>query len=41
VLTFDERLSIERAYIENLSMGTDLRILAMTIGAVFSGRGAL
>lgn len=41
VLTFDERLSIERAYIENLSTGTDLRILAMTIGVVFSGKGAL
>lgn len=41
VLTFDERLSIERAYIEHLSMGTDLRLLALTIGAVFSGRGAL
>jgi exopolysaccharide biosynthesis polyprenyl glycosylphosphotransferase len=41
VLTFDERLSIERSYIENLSMGTDLRILAMTIGVVFSGKGAL
>ncbi len=40
VLTFDERLSIERAYIENLSIGVDLRILAMTIGAVFSGKGA-
>jgi len=41
VLTFDERLSIERSYIEHLSMGTDIRILAMTIGVVFSGRGAL
>jgi exopolysaccharide biosynthesis polyprenyl glycosylphosphotransferase len=41
VLTFEERLAIERAYIQNLSLGTDLRILAMTIGAVFSGKGAL
>jgi len=41
VLTFDERLSIERAYIENLSLATDIRILAMTIGAVLSGKGAL
>ena len=41
VLTFDERLSIERAYIENLSLATDIRILAMTIGAVLSGNGAL
>ena len=41
VLTFDERLSIERAYIENLSLARDMRILAMTIGAVLSGKGAL
>ncbi|MGC9974679.1 MAG: sugar transferase [Gaiellaceae bacterium] len=41
ILTFEERLAIERAYIENLSMGTDLRILALTIGVVFSGKGAL
>jgi len=41
VLTFDERLSIERTYIENLSLAADLRILVMTVGAVFGGRGAL
>jgi exopolysaccharide biosynthesis polyprenyl glycosylphosphotransferase len=41
VLIFDERLEIERAYIENLSIGADIRILAMTIGAVLSGKGAL
>ena len=41
VLTFNERLEIERAYIENLSLGSDLRILVMTIGAVLSGKGAL
>jgi len=41
VLTFDERLSIERSYIENMSIGTDLRILAMTISVVSSGKGAL
>jgi Sugar transferases involved in lipopolysaccharide synthesis len=40
-LNFDERLEIERAYIENLSLGSDLRILVMTIGAVLSGKGAL
>lgn len=39
-LNFDERLEIERAYIENLSLGSDLRILVMTIGAVLSGKGA-
>jgi exopolysaccharide biosynthesis polyprenyl glycosylphosphotransferase len=39
-LTFDERLAVERDYIENLSLGRDLRILAMTIAAVAGGRGA-
>ena len=39
-LTFEERLSVEREYIENLSLGRDLRILAMTATAVFSGKGA-
>ena len=39
-LTFDERLAVEREYIENLSLGRDLRILALTIGAVLGGRGA-
>ena len=39
-LTFDERLSLEREYIENLSLGRDLRIIAMTIPAVVLGRGA-
>lgn len=39
-LTFEERLAIEREYIENLSLGRDLRILALTIEPVLSGRGA-
>jgi exopolysaccharide biosynthesis polyprenyl glycosylphosphotransferase len=39
-LTFDERLSLEREYIENLSLGRDLRIIAKTIPAVVLGRGA-
>jgi exopolysaccharide biosynthesis polyprenyl glycosylphosphotransferase len=39
-LTFEERLAVERDYIENLSLGRDLRILAMTIAAVAGGRGA-
>jgi exopolysaccharide biosynthesis polyprenyl glycosylphosphotransferase len=39
-LTFDERLAVEREYIENLSLPRDLRILAMTLAAVVSGRGA-
>ena len=40
-LSFSERLAVERAYVENLSLGYDFRILAMTIGAVLSGKGAL
>jgi exopolysaccharide biosynthesis polyprenyl glycosylphosphotransferase len=39
-LTFPERLAVEREYIENLSIGRDLRILAMTIVVVFGGKGA-
>jgi exopolysaccharide biosynthesis polyprenyl glycosylphosphotransferase len=39
-LTFPERLAVEREYIENLSLGRDLRLLAMTIIPVLSGRGA-
>jgi exopolysaccharide biosynthesis polyprenyl glycosylphosphotransferase len=39
-LTFEERLAVEREYIENLSLGRDLRILALTVSAVVSGRGA-
>jgi len=39
-LSLDERLSVERDYIENLALGRDLRILAMTVPAVFRARGA-
>jgi exopolysaccharide biosynthesis polyprenyl glycosylphosphotransferase len=39
-LTFEERLAVEREYVENLSVARDLRILALTVGAVVSGRGA-
>lgn len=39
-LSFEERLSLEREYIENLSLGRDLRIIAKTIPAVILGRGA-
>ncbi len=39
-LTFEERLAVERDYIENLSLGRDFRILAMTIAAVFNRQGA-
>jgi exopolysaccharide biosynthesis polyprenyl glycosylphosphotransferase len=39
-LTFAERLAVERDYIENLSIGRDLRILGMTLSTVLRGRGA-
>jgi lipopolysaccharide/colanic/teichoic acid biosynthesis glycosyltransferase len=39
-LRFDERLAVEREYVENLSISRDLRILALTVAAVASGRGA-
>ena len=39
-LTFAERLAVERDYVENTSVVTDLRILAMTLSAVFRGEGA-
>jgi lipopolysaccharide/colanic/teichoic acid biosynthesis glycosyltransferase len=40
-LSFDERLAVEREYIENLSLRRDVRLLAMTISAVIAGRGAV
>jgi exopolysaccharide biosynthesis polyprenyl glycosylphosphotransferase len=39
-LSLEERLSLERDYIENLSIGRDLRILLLTAAAVLSRRGA-
>jgi lipopolysaccharide/colanic/teichoic acid biosynthesis glycosyltransferase len=39
-LSFEERLAVEREYIENLSLSRDLRILALTIPSVLAGRGA-
>ena len=39
-LGFDERLAVEREYVENISIGRDVRLLALTIAPVFSGRGA-
>ena len=39
-LGLDERMAVESDYIENLSIGRDLRILGMTVAAVFRGRGA-
>jgi exopolysaccharide biosynthesis polyprenyl glycosylphosphotransferase len=39
-LRFDERLAVEREYIENLSVARDLRILALTLPAVVRRNGA-
>ena len=39
-LTFEERLAVEREYVENLSLARDLRIVLMTLPAVFRRRGA-
>jgi exopolysaccharide biosynthesis polyprenyl glycosylphosphotransferase len=39
-LSFEERLTVEREYIENMSLSRDLRLLALTLPAVFGGRGA-
>ena len=39
-LDFDERLAVEREYIENLSLGRDLRILALTLARSLPARGA-
>jgi exopolysaccharide biosynthesis polyprenyl glycosylphosphotransferase len=39
-LTLAERLAVEREYVENLSMSRDLRLLAMTVPVVRSGKGA-
>ena len=39
-LQWDERLAVERDYVENLSLGRDLHILAMTVAAVLGRRGA-
>jgi exopolysaccharide biosynthesis polyprenyl glycosylphosphotransferase len=39
-LTFAERLAVELDYVENLSLGRDLRILALTPVSVLRGTGA-
>ena len=39
-LSFEERLAVEREYVENLSVLRDLRILAMTVTPVLRRRGA-
>ena len=39
-LTFEERLAVEREYVENLSLTRDVRIVLMTLPAVLGKRGA-
>ncbi len=39
-LQWDERLAVEREYVENLSLARDVHILAMTAAAVLGCRGA-
>ena len=39
-LTFQERLAVEREYVENYSLKKDLRILLRTAGAIFRADGA-
>src|SRR2546423_5481430 len=39
-LRFDERLAVEREYVENLSLRRDLRILLLTLATVVRGHGA-
>jgi lipopolysaccharide/colanic/teichoic acid biosynthesis glycosyltransferase len=40
-LKFQERLAVEREYIENLSIGRDLRILVLTVAVALGRKGAL
>jgi len=40
-LTLEERIAVEREYVDNLSLTRDLRILARTAAAVARGQGAL
>jgi exopolysaccharide biosynthesis polyprenyl glycosylphosphotransferase len=39
-LSFHERMSVEREYVENYSLRKDVKILCQTLAAVVSGRGA-
>jgi exopolysaccharide production protein ExoY len=39
-LTFQERVAVEREYVENYSLRKDVRILVATAAAVARGRGA-
>jgi lipopolysaccharide/colanic/teichoic acid biosynthesis glycosyltransferase len=37
--SFDHYISLDKAYVENWSVWMDLRIMARTVGVVFSGTG--
>jgi exopolysaccharide biosynthesis polyprenyl glycosylphosphotransferase len=39
-LSFQERMSVEREYVENYSLRKDVKILCQTLATVVSGRGA-
>ena len=39
VMTFDERLRLDIAYLRSMSFGTDLRIILRTVGVVFARSG--
>jgi exopolysaccharide biosynthesis polyprenyl glycosylphosphotransferase len=39
-LTFEERLAVEREYVENLSLARDMRIVLLTLPVVVGRRGA-
>lgn len=39
-LDFDQRIALDRRYVDEMSFMTDIKILLMTPKAVFSGRGA-
>lgn len=40
LLTFEERLALEELYIDQQSLGLDIRIICKTIPAIFSAKGA-
>jgi exopolysaccharide biosynthesis polyprenyl glycosylphosphotransferase len=39
-LRFDERLAVEREYVENLSLARDLRLILLTLAPLARGKGA-
>jgi len=39
-LSFQERIAVEREYVENFSFSKDVQLLLRTVPALWSGRGA-